>query len=389
MNKKILIIGDSPTTPTGFSSVVFGIFKYLTRKFDISQIGVNYYGDPHTIPWPIYPASIQGDLWGYGRLAEIPERMKPDLIFILNDVWVIRNYLEGLKKVYTNKPMPPIVVYFPVDSMEFDVDWFKDFDIVTQSVVYTKFGYNVCKLVRPNIEFKIVPHGVDVESFYKIDADKETIRRSLYPPKPEFYEDSFIVLNANRNQPRKKVDVTLNAFALFAEGKPENVKIHMHMGLKDAAFDILKMARRFGMDDRLIVTSVDQGPQRVSVKKLNTIYNATDVGINTSSGEGWGLCSVEHAVTGAVQIVPKHSACLELFEDCGILVPVSYWNRSHEQATLAGYVSAEDAAQAIEYAYQHRTEDLGKAGMEKFISAKYSWQYVSKKFEDIFKACLH
>lgn len=386
--KKILVIADSYTTPTGFSTVVFNIFKNLTRKFDISQLGVNYYGDPHQVPWPIYPASMRGDLWGFGRLNEIPD-WKPDLIFILNDVWVIKTYLEGLKRVYKDKEMPKIVAYFPVDSMEYDIDWFKDFDIVTQSVVYTKFGYNVCKAVRPNIDFKIIPHGTDTNTFFKIEATKENLKRSLYPDKPEFYDDSFILLNANRNQPRKKIDVTLEAFSLFAQGKPENVKVHMHMGLKDAGFDLVKMSRRFGMEDRLIITSTTQGVQTVPLKKLNLIYNATDVGINTSFGEGWGLTNTEHAVTGAPQIVPNHSACQELFSDCGILIPISYWNRNCDNQTLGGFVNAEDTASCIETAYQNRkTSELGKLCMDKFTSQKFSWQYASKKFEDIFRACL-
>jgi glycosyltransferase involved in cell wall biosynthesis len=46
---------------------------------------------------------------------------------------------------------------------------------------------------------------------------------------------------------------------------------------------------------------------------MNLLYNACDVGINTSLGEGWGLCSVEQASLGVPQIVPNHSACAEIF----------------------------------------------------------------------------
>jgi glycosyltransferase involved in cell wall biosynthesis len=36
---------------------------------------------------------------------------------------------------------------------------------------------------------------------------------------------------------------------------------------------------------------------------MNEIYNLTDIGINTSDGEGFGLCQLEHLYTGAPQVV--------------------------------------------------------------------------------------
>jgi len=37
-----------------------------------------------------------------------------DLIFILNDPWVIDTYLKVIQEQF--KKIPPIVVYFPVDA---------------------------------------------------------------------------------------------------------------------------------------------------------------------------------------------------------------------------------------------------------------------------------
>jgi glycosyltransferase involved in cell wall biosynthesis len=36
---------------------------------------------------------------------------------------------------------------------------------------------------------------------------------------------------------------------------------------------------------------------------INQLYNAADIGINTSDGEGFGLCQLEHMLTGAPQVV--------------------------------------------------------------------------------------
>ena len=87
------------------------------------------------------------------------------------------------------------------------------------------------------------------------------------------------------------------------------------MGVEDCGWNIVLLAKRHGIEDRLILTAHMPFLPVVSNRVLNCIYNACDVGINTSIGEGWGLVSFEHAATGAGQIVPRHSACEELWRD--------------------------------------------------------------------------
>ena len=79
-------------------------------------------------------------------------------------------------------------------------------------------------------------------------------------------------------------------------------------------------ARRHGIEDRLILTAVEPYLPAVGDEVLNWIFNACDVGINTSVGEGWGLVNLEHAATGAAQVVPRHSACEELWTGSALLL---------------------------------------------------------------------
>ena len=64
--------------------------------------------------------------------------------------------------------------------------------------------------------------------------------------------------------------------------------------------------RAFGLEERLYLNPLAGGI--VDDRELNLLYNACDVGITTSMGEGWGLVSFEHGAAGAAQIVPDHSA---------------------------------------------------------------------------------
>jgi hypothetical protein len=49
---------------------------------------------------------------------------------------------------------------------------------------------------------------------------------------------------------------------------------------------------------------IDSSPPNVITDEgINQLYNIADIGINTSDGEGFGLCQLEHMFTGAPQIV--------------------------------------------------------------------------------------
>jgi glycosyltransferase involved in cell wall biosynthesis len=377
---KVLFYGDM-IVPTGFFRVLHSIIKYLPKEeFQVSALGINYNGDPYDLPFKIYPAGIRGNIWGFNRIKEVLEKEDPEILFILNDVWVIA---EMLKEIKDFKNIPQIITYFPVDATNFDRGWFNDYGIVTKAVVYTEFGKRVVDECNANINLSIIPHGIDNSVFFKLS--KEDAKNEIYPNKPEFVE-SFIVLNANRNQPRKRIDVFLEAFKLFSDDKP-NTKAHLHMGLRDMGWDIQKLCKRYGLLKKVAVSNPAMKMQNVSDNKLNLIYNATDLGVNSSVGEGWGLTNVEHAATGAPQIVGNHSACAELFEDCGLLIEPSLWLTSPNEGVVTGFVSAEATAEQMNKIYNDKElyATLSDKSYKKFNDPKYSWKTISNTWAEMFK----
>lgn len=385
---KMLMVGDM-VNPTGFARVLHSLIKYFEDDYDITGVGVNYRGDPHNLNIPVYPAYLSGSIYGEKRVCDILNQAKFDVLFILNDPWVINKYLEQIKKDVTRE-LPQIVVYFPVDSKEHDPDWYANFDIVDHAVTYTQYGKEVVLAAKPELDVKIVPHGVDTSVFYKKYKTKKEAKIAFFKDQVKSIGDldtSFIVLNANRNQPRKKLDVTMKGFALFARRKPDNVKLYMHCGLVDASMNVGKYMERYRIGNRLIASGDKRGIQVVPESILNDIYNACDVGINTSMGEGWGLTNIEHAITDAAQIVPDHSSCRELFSDCGLLMPTSYDWTFDNSMTVGRVVTPETVAEKLEYLYANKRYrlELGRVAMEKFTSEEWSWEQVAKKFKALFE----
>lgn len=377
-------------TPTGFSRVSHSIIEFLHEKYKIIGLGINYRGDPHSYKFPIFPASISGRIFGEDRLVELLNNKKFDILYILNDVWIIDIYLRIIKEKVNKNRLPKIVVYFPVDSSYHSASWYQNFDIVTKAVTYTKFGKN--EVTRddcaPDLNLDLIPHGVNQSVFYnkyvnkKRDAKIDLFRR-------EDSGDYFIFLNANRNQPRKRLDITMEAFKLFSDGK-EDVKLYMHSGIRDAHIDLVRLSRRLGIEEKLILTSTKMGVQTVSESVLNSIYNACDVGVNSSMGEGWGLCSIEHAITGAPQIIPNHSALTEIFAGCGEFVEPKLKYTFDNSMTVGMLVDPIDLAKSMEKLYSDAgyRNALSELAIKKFSQEEYSWEHIAKKWDKVFEEAL-
>lgn len=77
------------------SRVAHGLLKRLpVTAYEIHHLAVNYKGDPHDVPWKVYPAGLRGDVYGVRRLGELIDRVDPHIVFLHNDPWVIAEYLK-------------------------------------------------------------------------------------------------------------------------------------------------------------------------------------------------------------------------------------------------------------------------------------------------------
>jgi glycosyltransferase involved in cell wall biosynthesis len=397
---RILVAGDA-AVPTGFARVMEGVFGPLSSAYEIHHLGTNYRGDPHNYDWKVYPAEIGGDRWGANRVAALVEKLKPRLVFILNDIWVQHAYLKELRRM---KDALPVVLYCPVDGGPIDPEAIEPLAGVRRCVAYTEFGRRQIEAAAqaqrrkdPAFDFptvEVIPHGVDADTFRPLDAPEGVTprlhaRRLLFPGMDDL-EGRFIVLNANRNQPRKRIDTTVRGFALFAEGKPPGVNLFLHMGVEDVGWNVIQLARRYGVEDRVLMSSLNKMIQAVSRQQLNLVYNACDVGLNTSSAEGWGLPSFEHAATRAAQVVPRHSACAELWEDSGLLVEPVMSVLFEKILTECWLVTPEGVAEALEKLYSDRVllTEMSERAYRNATRPEYRWENISARWDALFREVL-
>lgn len=416
----ILVIGDAVAT-TGFARVMHGVFENLpSGKYDVHHLGVNYRGDPHEYNSKIYPAIPGGsfnigDIYGISRIVGLLNAVEPKLVFILNDIWVLPLYMQELRK-FTDRGFK-VVTYSPIDAQPIEWRWLTEIRDVSRTVVYTEFAKQTLEnsledwknylaknddnkqAVFPPIE--VIPHGVDRKLFYPQGPVKDrsggilmsgriNAKRKVYPNKDGFI-NSFIVLNANRNQPRKRIDLTMKGFSMFAKDKPENVKLYLHMGVDDMGWNIIHLSERYGIDDRLIISSDQSQMPQLSNERLNEIYNACDVGINTSLGEGWGLISFEHAATRAAQVLPRHSSQPEIWGDAAEYMEIDRWYPTEKILTEGGFVSPEGVADALQKLYDDPKylEEMSQKAYDITQKPEYTWKSVAKRFDKLFTEVLN
>ena len=377
---KILFCADVGVQ-TGFGRVSEYLIPVLAKHHEVHALCVNWAGDPSEMQahCKMYPAMAHGsDPFGSHRIAELVQTIKPDLVWVTNDLWVAITLWDAVKPFKEKLPFK-FFVYTPIDSYGL----FPELNTAVSEwdglATYTEFGRE--ELVKMGYEkpISVIPHGTDFTKFFPIDPLE--CRKDLGVP-----ADVFIVFNGNRNQPRKRIDLTIKGFIEFAKNKPD-ARLWLNMGAKDMGWEIIPLFKRVARDagydptGKLILTSPHFSTHNcLPIEQLNKVYNSTDIGINTCIGEGWGLVNSEHSATGVAQAVPDHTSLKEIFSD----IPRIACNGSETDRNygLERLLPDPNSLAEILTSYYEDRNALKTAGnwcYERIHEKQFTWPVITKK----------
>jgi glycosyltransferase involved in cell wall biosynthesis len=319
---KILVYADSPTTATGFGTVSRNILSglYATGKYEIDILGINYWGDPHSFPFRIWPVGINGDKDPYGRkkVFSMIQQMDFDILFFLQDTFIL-DFLPELQKALTEKgKLFKSIVYYPIDGTPKE-GWLHNVNACDYLVVYSEFGKAESLKILPTIkEPLVIPHGANTRDFFVANKKDVTAFRAQYFGSQA---DKFVFTNLNRNQQRKDIPRTIAAFKEFNKIVPESL-LYLHMAKRDQGWDLIEVVKSFGLDPTTdVIFPENFGPNQGYPRNIvNMIYNISDCVVSTTLGEGWGLSWIEAMATKTPVIMPGNTALIEnIDEDKGWL----------------------------------------------------------------------
>lgn len=391
---KILWVGDSPTIQTGFGVVTKNLVRELTKLgHEVVILGINYFGDEpldyQKYPYRIYPTARGGpnEVYGFSKWYDIYQKENPDIVFMLNDPWLIKSYMEAAGPFH---PYTKIIGYFPTDAAPIKKEWVETLNKLDAQVCYSHYAEDVVVQSnggkRPSNLYQIY-HGVDTEVFRPVH--QQVARAQLGLP---IDQDLFIVGMVARNQFRKRFDLLAQGFAEFAKDKPD-AKLYLHTVLKDIGYDILDLARQLNIGDKLILTEDLTMTTLISDERLNLIYNSLDVNALISLGDGFGLPVAESMAVGCAQLVSNHSCLKELVEGHGgLTVDTAAWIMHTSGINTWGGVSdPKDITAKLQQLYDDKQlrVRLSEAGYNFIKQPKFTWAYAAKRFDDIFREKFH
>lgn len=376
---KLLFYGDAPTVATGFGTVSRNILTGLhkTGKYDIQVLGVNYWGDPHSYPFPIWPVGIgSNDPYGRQRAFDMMAReLEYDVLFLFQDSFILQSLIgPGLDKLRQVKNFVS-VGYYPVDGTP-KKTWMDSMNMLDVPVTYTEFGKVESILSCPQMaeKLKVIPHGVNIRDFFPLPKEATVSFRKSYFGK---HADKFIVTNLNRNQQRKDIPRTMLAFKEFKRRRPNSV-LYLHMATKDQGWDLEEVCK--GLDlkigEDVLMPGANFGPnQGYPIQVVNQIYNASDVIVSTTVGEGWGLSTVEAMACRTPLIFPRNTALTEIIgedEERGYLVdsgatPNDFCVLPNDNEILRPLASVTELAEKLIHVHDNKEDALRKA------DAAYTW----------------
>ncbi len=373
---------------TGFGRVSGAVLPRLREGFEFVVLACNWHGDPvdEQKLFKMYPASnrFQQAPFGEDRIREIVEKERPDIVFSLNDPWIVSEQYRRIQDLHQQKKFK-FVGYLTMDSY----NWLgginphiNDWDGV---IAFTEFGAHEFVKSGVRIPIAVIPHGLDRDVFYPMDQEEAREKLGLK-------KDIFIVLNGNRNQFRKRMDITVAAFAKFAVGRPD-AQLYMHMGLKDQGWDLMPLfAREMGKNGldpngRIIMTSNSPNPPNVSTEMLNWIYNCADVGVNTTKGGGWELVNFENAACRVAQVVPDHTSTKEVFEGYGRLIRCDHIDVDTNYGREMPCPSTDHLVEILCEMYESKDarSQVADACYARVTDEQFSWDTIASQFGGIFE----
>ena len=381
---RFVLVSTHIDQTTGYSKVSYNLVKQLsTLSPKIKTFHFGFQRHPNRANTRKYPEGVvpydaaanedpKEEGFGYNKIHEYLDMVNPDVVMIYNDPYTIAKFIESMKH---ERGKSPYKLWLYVDQVYTGIAQ-PLIDILhthaDRIYCFTKTWKSKFLEYGPFPDVRELGHAVDPMTFSCMSsAARKEVRRNLTLP-----DDAIVILNANRNSQRKRLDLTIAGFVGFLKKNPtkpcyliiasnlqpqsgayyDTQRIFMEE-LKDHGLDFQTYARRMLL--------IDTSPPNVwSDEAINQLYNAADIGINTSDGEGFGLCQLEHMYTGAPQIVTDVGAYRDFLNpSVAEFIPANgknYFAGSMPHGFSCPTFAIEDVAKAIDSMIQNM-DDKRKA----------------------------
>jgi len=320
---RFVLVSTHIDQTTGYSKVSQNLVKQLaTLSPKVKTFHFGFQRHParaNTRKYPegvsSYDAAVNEDPkeegFGFNKIHEYLEMVNPDVVMIYNDPLVVVKFIEGMKHERGKSPYK-LWIYLDQVYVGIAPQLIEEINKHADRVYcFTDIWKKQFLEYGPFPDVRVLEHAIDPTVFTNMLPDAAVaIRKNLSIPL-----DGTVFLNMNRNSQRKRLDLCVAGFVRLLARRPQSKNYLLiatnldpqtgaHYDVNRIYAEELKLA---GLDLQTYIRNlllVDTSVKNLlSDDMINQIYNVCDIGINTSDGEGFGLCQLEHMYTGAPQIV--------------------------------------------------------------------------------------
>lgn len=320
---RIMFLTNSPVARSvGYGTLVRQLTTRL-RPFHDVAVACNYGVHGGKSVWegiPVYPAGMQG--FNESLILEHARDFNADVVLSVYDMHALSYFPQQMKQENKIK----WVAYSPLDT---DVPSERYIEILKGAhhiIPMSKHGEEAFDKAYPDKTFEEIPGGVDTDVFRPL-SNTGALKKKL-----GFPEDCFLVLFAGDSRwYRKNVAENLEGFKLFAEAHPElNPRLFVHSivhAQDGGSYDIQSLIKTMGLEKLARCTD----PYRfelggITDMELAEVYNAADVLLHVSAGEGLGLMTLEANACGTPAIYSEFTAQPEYSRGVAVYPTIERYN---------------------------------------------------------------
>ena len=377
---------DTPTINTGFARVARNLLTRWTGDNTVHCVGINFDGLGYEkVPFQLFPGG-RHDWNSFARLDALLRRLDEGdytHLWMLADPdsLSVHGFPKALRSLAKRKKIK-VMLYYPVDA-SLETEWLAILDAVDVAVAYTEYGRQQSRLAlkRSLYPIEVIPHGVEA-CFAPLDVDRRLAARRIEigqgaAAKTFLQPDDFLIVNVNKNEWRKDLLRTLEIFQVLREdhGVPAKLLFRTADTSTMGGIVLPLAAKQLGLTRGVEWDAI--GP--VEDNELVALYNAADLYLTTSLGEGWGLGVTEAMACHCPVAMPRHTSLAEIGEHQSVVwLPQEAGRVCGADTRLRSRVDLVLAAQAI--ADQYRSGRLGK-GMRRspLPGDLWTWDQVADK----------
>lgn len=372
---RILWQSNSPFCNTGYGMQTASCVPRLESLGHDMAVYAFYGFEGSKIIWegiPIYGNEARD--WGQKFAPVAYEDFNADILLTLEDTWV----LQGLGAEMNWVPWTPI----DHDPAPPDVlSTLKNAPGLLKPIAMSRFGQ--AELKKQGIDAYYIPHGVNTHLFTP-NSEWRAERRQR-----EGWEDKFVVGTVATNSiERKNWIASLKAIKEFTS-RHDDVIYYMHTEMRHShGIDLHGLRYSLGLENVTYFPKIEQLVIGVRTETLAHLYNAFDVFLLPSKGEGFGIPIIEAQACSVPVITTNCTAQPELLGG-GWLIKDLYpiWTG---QASWQFECKPQEIVEYLEAAYQAKKDgsivDLQQKARQKAL--EYEWDelipnYWKPTLEDI------